>query len=173
MLSTIRPVEQRTFLHHCAMCNEKKLRTTLVKTNKEVYQPAKAEIILKISDITSHKFSCTYNVKILWKKITWLASLIIVNHLKLRDISISEGKSWWPTSFFCENQDFQAGNLTGFHCRSWPKDSIFICSTVEIWGNPRFLKEQLRRKYPPGNDHISHLGKRTIIDSKCHFWGIC
>jgi len=38
------------------MCNEKKLRTTLVKTNKEVYQPAKAEMILKISDITSHQF---------------------------------------------------------------------------------------------------------------------
>ena len=25
--------------------------------------------------------------------------------------------------------------------------------------------------YPPGNGYISHLGKRKIIDSKCHFWG--
>ena len=28
-------------------------------------------------------------------------------------------------------------------------------------------------RYPPGNDHISHLGKRTSIDSKIPWDGIC
>ena len=56
---------------------------------------------------------------------------------------------------------------------SWWRACILGLKGVDHGRSKSYSTFSHQNNYPLGNGYISHLGKRKIIDSKCHFGGIC